>query len=285
MTSEAATVSRWRSALTPSRVRAIRDGLSFAGIGVLAVTFLSPGTIGYDAFAYWRAANGELYAVQEGFGAYHYAPPFVWLFAPLAWVPWPGFYVAWLAVEVGSLIWQARRWSLAVLIFVPVASELYHGNVHLLLAVAVVAGFRFPALWALPILAKVTPGVGLLWFLVRREWRALGIALGVTGAIVAVSVLLDPAAWQAWVAHLPVASSGAPANAINVPVLIRLPTAAAIVVWGALSDRPWTVPVAATIALPLLWIHGLAMLVAVVALATRPDWIRGGEDRAPSRAA
>lgn len=274
MTSRRVRIQSWQAALTPSRIRAIRDGLSLAGIGLLIVTFGSPGTIGYDAFAYWRAANGELYAVDEGFGAFHYAPPFVWLFAPLAWIPWPAFYGAWLALEVASLVWLARRWSLAALALVPVASELYHGNVHLLLAAAIVPGFRYPALWALPILAKITPGVGLLWFVVRREWGALGIALGVTGAIAGVSLLLDSTAWQAWVAHLPVASSGAPANAINIPVAVRLPIAAAIVVWGARTDRPWTVPVAATIALPILWIHGLSMLVAAIVLAIRPSWAR-----------
>ena len=45
------------------------------------------------------------------------------------------------------------------------------GNIHLLLGAVIVAGFRWPWLWALPLLTKVTPGVGLLWFALRREWR------------------------------------------------------------------------------------------------------------------
>ena len=52
-------------------------------------------------------------------------------------------------------------------------------------------GFRYPWTWGFVLLTKVTPGIGLLWFAVRREWRALAIALGVTGVIVAVSLVLD----------------------------------------------------------------------------------------------
>ena len=71
---------------------------------------------------------------------------------------------------------------------VPVhAMEVAGGNVSLLLAVAIVVGFRWPAAWALVLLTKITPGIGLLWFAVRREWRHLAIALGATAAIVAVS--------------------------------------------------------------------------------------------------
>jgi hypothetical protein len=39
--------------------------------------------------------------------------------------------------------------------------------------------------------------------------------------------------------------------------------AAALVVWGARTDRRWVVPVASTIALPVLWITGPAILVAI----------------------
>jgi hypothetical protein len=39
-----------------------------------------------------------------------------------------------------------------------------------------------------------------------------------------------------------------------------------LVVWGARTDRRWTVVVAATLALPTLWFHGFAMLAGVIAL-------------------
>jgi hypothetical protein len=38
------------------------------------------------------------------------------------------------------------------------------------------------------------------------------------------------------------------------------------VVWGARTNRRWTVPVAGMLALPALWYGGLAMLLAAIAL-------------------
>ncbi len=86
--------------------------------------------------------------------------------------------------------------------FPPVALSLYHGNIDLFIAAAVALGFRYPWTWGFVLLTKVTPGVGLLWFAVRREWRSLLIALGVTGTIVAVSVAVNPQLWQEWFAFL-----------------------------------------------------------------------------------
>jgi hypothetical protein len=45
-----------------------------------------------------------------------------------------------------------------------------------------------------------------------------------------------------------------------------LPAAIALVVWGARTDRRWTVPVASMLALPALWYGGLSMLLAVIPL-------------------
>ena len=90
------------------------------------------------------------------------------------------------------------RWSLPAMLFLPIPFEIVSGNVHLIYAAAIVLGFRASFTWALPILTKVTPGIGLAWFAVRREWRQLGIALGVTALIVAVSFALDPSLWRQW---------------------------------------------------------------------------------------
>jgi hypothetical protein len=53
---------------------------------------------------------------------------------------------------------------------------------------------------------------------------------------------------------------------VPIPFLVRLPFAVALVVWGARTDRRWTVPVAGMLALPALWYGGLTMLLAVIAL-------------------
>jgi len=59
------------------------------------------------------------------------------------------------------------------------------------------------------------------------------------------------------------------AHCIAIPLLPRLGVALAIVIAGARAGQRWTVPLAAMLALPVLWLAGLSMMVAVVALAVR----------------
>jgi hypothetical protein len=148
--------------------------------------------------------------------------------------------------------------------------EVAGGNVSLLLAVAIVVGFRWPAAWSVVLLTKITPGVGLLWFAVRREWRSLFIAFAATAAIGAVSAIVMPPAWRQWLDVI-VANAGRGGTwaSVPVPLLIRLPLAVALVIWGARTDRRWTVPVASMLALPALWYGGVSMLLAVIPLQPR----------------
>jgi hypothetical protein len=84
---------------------------------------------------------------------------------------------------------------------------------------------------------------------------------------VAVSFVTMPDAWAQWVGVLSrVAGRDGTWAAVPIPFLIRLPFAVALVVWGARTNRRWTVPVAGMLALPALWYGGLAMLLAVIAL-------------------
>ena len=65
------------------------------------------------------------------------------------------------------------------------------------------------------------------------------------------------------------AGKGGTWASVPVPLWVRLPAAVAIVVWGARTDRRWTVPVAAMLALPALWYGGISMLLAVIPLLDR----------------
>jgi hypothetical protein len=248
----------------PILVRAVRDGLSIAGVLLLFLTMRDGGQ-GYDFFAYWSVDPAEPYAVKEGFGAYHYAPPLVWLAGPLKLLPWPLAYWAWFAVLLAVLVWLARDWALAWLAFPPVVAELYHGNIHLLLAAALVVSLRTPAAFSFLALSKVSPGVTALWWAVRGEWRALALALGASVALVSVSVFLTPGLWLEYVNHISTEANHAP-NLIAIPLLVRLPIAAALVAYAAWRNRPWLVAPAVVLALPLLWFHGLAVLVAITPL-------------------
>ncbi len=251
--------------------RPVLLGLSIAGpilaLGVFALRGAEPGP---DVYAYWAVDPSAPYAVNVGFAAFHYAPPFLLLAGILKLFSWPAVYVVWTAVLLVALWALCRSWALAALAFPPVAFELYHSNIHLLLALCVVLGFRYPAAWSFLLLTKVTPGIGLLWFLIRREWRSLGIAVGATVMVVLVSLAVTPGLWGQWFAHLQ--STGAEPNngaLIDIPLLVRLPIAIAMVSWGALTDRRWTVLVAATLALPLLWVNSPSMLVGLAALLRR----------------
>jgi Glycosyltransferase family 87 len=258
----------------PAIRRALRDALIILGLAFFAFELFVIGPndkgIGSDAYAYWAINPAAPYALREGaIGAFPYAPPMVRLFQPFSLLSWPEFWTLWMAILVGTVIWLGGRRVLWVLAFPPVAFELYHGNVNLLIAAAIALGFRYPATWAFVLLTKVTPGVGLLWFLVRREWRPLLIALGVTAAIVAVSYAVDGSLWPQWLGMLHDASA-APASELGgplgIPLLIRLPAAAALIAWGGWSDRRWTVPVGATLAMPVLFIAVFSVLTALVAI-------------------
>ena len=70
---------------------------------------------------------------------------------------------------------------------------------------------------------------------------------------------------------------------IPIPLWIRLPAAAVLVVWGARTDRRWTVPVAATLALPVLWVSGFAICAALASEPLLRDRDRARTSRPANR--
>ena len=243
-----------------------------AAIWLAIVVFSEPwgrlwGT-GQDAYCYWFPTLSDPYARSDWTDpiAYVYSPAFLQLLSPIRALPWQAYMAVWTAILMGAVfVLTGRKWfAVGVVLGL---MELAGGNIHLLLAAAMVLGFRWPAMWAIVLLTKITPGIGLLWFVVRREWRQLFIALGATALIVAVSFVTMPDAWAQWVGVLSrVAGRDGTWAAVPIPFLVRLPFAVAVVVWGARTNRRWTVPVAGMLALPALWYGGLAMLLAVIAL-------------------
>jgi glycosyl transferase family 87 len=232
-----------------------------------------------DAYAYWTTRSGDLYASADTgrIGAYLYSPAFAQLLAPITWLPLNVFTAIWTGINCAALWYLLRRWSLPSLLFLPIPFEIISGNVHLLYGVAIVVGFRgyrWAASWALMFLTKITPGIGVVWFLVRREWRSFAVAIGVTAAIVAVSFLLNRAAWEEWIAILQADLSGGagqgtldtPGWYLAVPLVPRLIVAAGLAVVAGLTDRRWLIPFVVVLALPVVWLNGLAVLAAVVPL-------------------
>ena len=260
------------------RARAWRNRHELVGLALVAaiwaaiVVFSEPfgrlwGT-GQDAYCYWFPTLDAPYARSDWTDpiAYVYSPAFLQLLQPIRILPWQAYIAVWTLILLGAVyVLTGRKWFTVGVVLA--LMELAGGNIHLLLAAAMVLGFRWPGTWALVLLTKITPGIGLLWFVVRREWRSLAIALGTTAAVVAVSYLVWPTAWTQWAEVLTrVAGRDGTWAAVPIPFIVRFPLAVALVVWGAWTGRRWTVPVAGMLALPALWYGGLSMLLAVIAL-------------------
>ena len=213
----------------------------------------------YDAHAYWAVDPATAYLLPEGSpDAMLYAPPVMLLFSLFGAIPWPVFATAWSVMIAICITFMAGPFTLPVTLTNPIASEITLGNIHALTGVVVIAGFRKPALWAFVLLTKVTPGVGLLWFAFRREWRNLAIALGATAIIVLPTVILTPELWVRWFNALSRAGqSGEFASGIFVvPLWARLPAAVVLLWVGARRDWAWVVPIAVTLGLPVLGTTG-----------------------------
>ena len=248
--------------------RPLRDALIVVGllraVFYYAIQGIHPWTfVGIDARAYWGVDLAHPYA-SSGVGehsTYLYSPAFAQALSPTYGLSFDAFFALWTIASIALLFWLVRPWPWALLIlFLPWTYELFVGQVHLFIAAAIVLGFRYPAAWAFNLLTKVTPGVGLLWFAVRREWRPLAIALVTTAAITLISFALAPTAWFDWVAFLR-GSTGS--GELLYP---RIAVAAAIVIAGALTGRRWTVPIAVWLALPVVWIESWVILLAIIRL-------------------
>jgi hypothetical protein len=166
------------------------------------------------------------------------------------------------------LAYCAGPWLIVILAIPTLYPEFYYGQINLFLISASLVGFRWPAAWAFVLLTKVTPGVGLLWFVCRSEWRHLAIALGVTAAVAGVSLALAPNLWVEWIGVLlNNARTPMPELYIPVPLWQRLIAAALLLAWAAPRGHRWAVPITVTLGTAWLgWPH-LVMLVGVMPLA------------------
>jgi hypothetical protein len=234
-----------------------------------------------DSKAYYLADPADPYARSQVGGdyAFLYSPAFAQALAPLRLLPMTTFVAVWTLILVVALAWTAGRLALPLLLLQPVVASIALGNIELLLAAAIVAGFRWPAAWAFVLLSKVTPGVGLVWFAVRREWRSLALAVAATALIAGVSFVLAPRLWFDWVDVL--VRNQAPTVSLPVlpgPLALRVAIGAVLIAWGGLTDRRWTVPIGAALAVPVGWFTLGAIAaagVAGIAIRTPGFTVRG----------
>jgi hypothetical protein len=167
--------------------------------------------------------------------------------------------------------------AVGLALFIPaVAIELNAANINLLIVGAVLISFRWPWAWAFIALTKVTPGIGMLWFAARREWRNFSIALGATLAIAIASLIVAPGLWQQYLAGL-----GAEPDGSIWQIWWRLPLAALVVVWGARGNHRWALMIAVLLAMPRWYYLSPVLLVGLFALVRLPrplpwvGWLAG----------
>lgn len=228
------------------------------------------GYLGLDSHAYWLTYHvDQLYrsgpATVDG---YLYSPAFAQLTTPVTFLPWPVFAVIWGLLETAALLWLLRplpvRWIIP-LTLACIPELVINGNVHVFLALMVAFGVRYPGVWAFGVLTKIIPGVGLVWFAARGEWRKLAIGVGVTAAVVAVSFALAPADWYAWVNFL-LTNSGGGDSVVNgrLGLAIRAGLAAVLTVVAARTNRPWLLAPAVFVACPVMnSMSTIAILAAI----------------------
>ena len=249
-----------------------------------------------DAYAFWNAwADGRLYPDHwEPISEFVYSPAFAQAFWPLTFLPWPVAYGVWTIGQLAALVWMLTPLgAVGALLFplphiegfrTPVAATIYNGNPVILVAAAMVAGMRWPAAWSLVLLTKVSAGIGILYFVVRGEWRKAGIALGVTGVIVLVSFVARPALWFDWFNLLFDAAFRAGGEGalqkeqfLPLPLAVRGVLGILVVAIAGRREWPWLVPLGCFLALPDIHLGGWALLWAMPAI-----WWRTVRDRFPA---
>jgi hypothetical protein len=191
---------------------------------------------------------------------YRYSPAFLWATAPLRAVPIEVFQIVWTALHVVAVAWLGP-WMLAL---PGVADDVIAGNINVFLAVALVLKW-----WPLALLTKVTPGVGVLYHVARREWRRVFVAGGVTLGIVLVGAIIDPHLWIGWAESLRAGTQ----NYATIDVLAPLPIRVALgAVLCLLAARwVWLLPVGMIVAMPGLWPSSFALLAAIPRLDRNHD--------------
>ena len=164
----------------------------------------------------------------------------------------------WLVFSLVVLVWLTGKWALAWLAFVPVSSELFHGNIHLQMAALLVIGW---SAW-IP-LAKPTAVIVAAADIALHPRRAL-LPVATASPVVVLSILIQRDTWSDWIAHLltvPSDPGGDARIAILFPVRLLAASVLSFAAWRL--RRTWLLAPALALSLPILWFHSLAVLTAV----------------------
>ena len=121
----------------------------------------------------------------------------------------------------------------------------------------------------------MTTAAGWWWHVLRGEWRKAAIGAAATVLVVAVSFALSPGAWFDYLdfAARNFTAANPPIPILPIPLGFRLATSVPLLIWGARTNRPWTVPVVC--GWSLVGMYGFSFL---------PFWVAAGRVWAEARA-
>lgn len=231
-------------------------------------------------------------------------PPFAALaMVPLSVVPYAVAFWVQFAVSVLSLAaciaiavrvaWPAGGWSgagiatvpalAATLLIEPVAQTMAFGQINLVLMLLALADCLLPRtrwprglLLGLAAAIKLTPGGFVLFLLVRRAWRAVGVAVATGVVATGIGFLVDPASsYRYWFVRGPAAGVSGSTFFSNETVQAVLARQEVAEPWFTVL---WLVVVAVLLALALPVIRrgepvlALSATAAVVLMATPTAW-------------
>jgi hypothetical protein len=228
-----------------------------------------------DAIAYWQAGTStNLYPAawsEVAAGYLFYPPPVAQLSTLIQPIGFPAFILLFTGATFGAFWYCARRWSLPLVAlgipyFVGIGPDVSGmflayaliGNLQWILAALTIMALRHPALWSIELLTKVTTAVGWWWHALRGEWRAAAIGAFASVLIMSTSFALAPDLWFDFGGFVMrnATMANPPIPQFPVPFGVRLATALPILVWGARTNRPWTVPLVVGWSLPAVHTAG-----------------------------
>jgi len=213
---------------------------------------------------------------------YRYPPLLAILFRPLARLPfeqaaaiWMGVLALCFAGTIARLgVRRRETWLVMGMLALPTGWSLAIGQAQVVVTLLTALG----APWAIALATniKVFPALIAIWWIGRRDWRALAWFAGSVAALVAIQFVLEPQATIDFVRQFGLAQVGEVENrsiyALS-PVLWAIAVVAGVVVAWRLAPTRWGWPAAVALsvfATPRLLIYMLSTLVAVIREPDRP---------------
>jgi hypothetical protein len=204
---------------------------------------------------------------------YRYPPLLAIAFRPLALLPYEAAALIWEAIVVASfavLVWWLdpgkRGWFMIGMLAMPILWSLSIGQAQVPMTLLMAIGAPWSLAFATHL--KVLPALAAIWWIGRRDWRALGQFVAWVVGLGLIQLVLEPAGTLAFPGQFGLSQVGEVLNFspyVISPVLwAGLVVAGAVVAWRLAPTRwGWAAAVAlAVLATPRLILYQLMTLLA-----------------------